>query len=110
MFKKIMKGVVWGLAGITLLFGLLYCIEGDRANSVTKNEKDGLTTAKSLGQAFVEVAKRVQPAVVNITTEKTVTIKPWERFGEDFFRGSPFEDFFHGFGFSPRGKEKEFQQ
>lgn len=110
MGKKILKGVVWGLAGITLLFGLLYCIEGDRANSVTKNDKDGLTTAKSLGQAFVEVAKRVQPAVVNITTEKTVTIKPWDRFGEDFFRGSPFEDFFHGFGFSPRGKEKEYQQ
>jgi serine protease Do len=110
MLKKIMKGVVWGLAGITLLFGLLYCIEGDRANSVTKNDKDGLTTAKSLGQAFVEVAKRVQPAVVNVTTEKTVTIKPWDRFGEDFFRGSPFEDFFHGFGFSPRGKEKEYQQ
>jgi serine protease Do len=47
--------------------------------------------------------------VVNVTTE-TVTIKPWDRFGEDFFRGSPFEDFFHGFGFSPREKQKEFQQ
>ncbi|HJX59706.1 MAG TPA: DegQ family serine endoprotease, partial [Thermodesulfobacteriota bacterium] len=69
-----------------------------------KNDK--LTTAKSLGQAFVEVAKKVQPSVVNITTEKTITIKPWERFGEDFFKGSPFEDFFKG---GPREKGKEYR-
>jgi Do/DeqQ family serine protease len=49
----------------------------------------------------------VQPAVVNITTEKTVAMKPGERYGDDFFRGSPFEEFFRGFGFSPRGKERE---
>jgi serine protease Do len=67
-----------------------------------------LTTVKSLGQAFVEVAKKVQPAVVNITTEKTVTMRPWDRFGEDFFRGSPFEDFFRGFG-SPRERGREYQ-
>jgi Do/DeqQ family serine protease len=48
--------------------------------------------------------------VVNVTTEKTITIKPWERFGEDFFRGSPFEDFFRGFGFSPREREREYRQ
>ena len=47
---------------------------------------------------------------MNITTEKTVTMKPWERFGDDFFKGSPFEDFFKGFGFSPREKEKEYRQ
>jgi Do/DeqQ family serine protease len=68
-----------------------------------------LTTARSLGQAFVEVAKKVQPAVVNVTTEKTITMKPWERFGDDFFKGSPFEDFFRGFG-SPRERGKEYRQ
>ena len=58
----------------------------------------------------MEVAKKVQPAVVNVTTEKTITMKPWERYGEDFFKGSPFEDFFRGFG-SPRerGKGKEYR-
>jgi Do/DeqQ family serine protease len=54
------------------------------------------------------VAKKVQPSVVNITTEKTITIKPWERFGEDFFKGSPFEEFFRGFG-GPREKGKEYR-
>ena len=110
MGKKWLKGLIWGLGGISLLFGLFYCMENNKAVSLTKSdkdkftksEKDKLTTARSLGQAFVEVAKKVQPAVVNITTEKTVTLKPWERFGEDFFKGSPFEDFFRGFGYSPR--------
>jgi len=35
----------------------------------------------------VEVAKKVQPAVVNITTEKTV-IQTWERFERTFARGA----------------------
>jgi Do/DeqQ family serine protease len=110
MGKKIAKGVIWGVPVVILLFGLFFCIGNDKADSLTKNDKDRLVTAKSLGQAFVEVAKKVQPAVVNITTEKTVTMKPWERFGDDFFKGSPFEDFFKGFGFSPREKEKEYRQ
>jgi len=110
MLKKVAKGLLYGLAVVTLLFGLLDCIENNRAVSLDNTEKDKLTTAKSLGQAFVEVSKRVQPAVVNVNTEKTVTVKPWERFGEDFFRGSPFEDFFRGFGFSPRERDKEYRQ
>jgi len=108
MYKKIVKRSVLGLAFFALLFGLFFCMGNERANSLPKNDK--LTTAKSLGQAFVEVAKKVQPAVVNISTEKTITMKPWDRFGEDFFKGSPFEDFFKGFGFSPREKGKEYRQ
>ena len=105
MSKKTVKRLILGLSLTVLLFGLFFCMDKDKANSLPKNDK--LTTAKSLGQAFVEVAKKVQPSVVNITTEKTITIKPWERFGEDFFKGSPFEDFFKGFG--PREKEKEYR-
>ena len=76
MGKKMTKGLVWSLSFFTLLFGLFFCIGNDKANSVTKNDKDKLTTARSLGQAFVEVSKKVQPAVVNITTEKTVAMRP----------------------------------
>jgi serine protease Do len=90
-----------------LLFGLFFCMGKDKADSLPKNDK--LTTVRSLGQAFVEVAKKVQPSVVNVTTEKTITLKPWERYGEDFFKGSPFEDFFRGFGFSPRERGKEYR-
>ena len=104
MSKKTVKRLILGLSLTVLLFGLFFCMDKDKANSLPKNDK--LTTAKSLGQAFVEVVKKVQPSVVNITTEKTITIKPWERFGEDFFKGSPFEDFFKG---GPREKGKEYR-
>ena len=107
MWRKMTHKIIWGTLFLALLFGLFFCIDHDRANSLPKNDK--LTTAKSLGQAFVEVAKKVQPAVVNITTEKTITMRPWDRFGEDFFRGSPFEDFFRGFG-SPRERGREYKQ
>jgi Do/DeqQ family serine protease len=107
MSKKMTKGLVLGLSLFFLLFGLIFCMGKDKADSLPKNDK--LTTVRSIGQAFVEVVKKVQPSVVNVTTEKTITMKPWERYGEDFFKGSPFEDFFKGFGFSPREKGKEYR-
>ena len=106
MWRKMTHKIVWGTLFVTLLFGLFFCVDHDRANSLPKNDK--LTSARSLGQAFVEVAKKVQPAVVNVTTEKTITMRPWDRYGEDFFRGSPFEDFFRGFG-SPKEREREYK-
>jgi serine protease Do len=51
------------------------------------------TTAKDWRNAFVQVAKKVQPSVVSIRSERTVTVSPGEGFGEDFFKGTPFEDF-----------------
>ena len=107
MRNKMTKGLVLGLSLFFLLFGLIFCMGKDKADSLPKNDK--LTTVRSIGQAFVEVVKKAQPSVVNVTTEKTITVKPWERYGEDFFKGSPFEDFFKGFGFSPREKGKEYR-
>ena len=107
MSHKMTKGLVLGLSLFFLLFGLIFCMGKDKADSLPKNDK--LTTVRSIGQAFVEVVKKAQPSVVNVTTEKTITVKPWERYGEDFFKGSPFEDFFKGFGFSPREKGKEYR-
>lgn len=107
MNKKLTKGLATSLFIFFLLFGLFFCMGKDKADSLPKNDK--LTTAKSLGSAFVEVAKKVQPSVVNVTTEKTITMKPWERYGEDFFKGSPFEEFFKGFGITPREKGREYR-
>lgn len=49
----------------------------------------------TLQNVFVEIAKAVKPSVVQITTEKTVTMRYWDPFGDlpDFF-SSPFEEFF----------------
>jgi len=108
MRNKIAKGLVLSSAVIAILFCFFFFMNKDRANSLPKH--DGLTTIKSLGQAFVEVAKNVQPSVVNITTEKTIAMQPWNRFGQDFFRGSPFEEFFRGFGSPPREEERVYKQ
>ena len=107
MRNTMTKGLVLSLAFLAVLSGLFFFVNRDRADSLPKH--DELTTIKSLGQAFVEVAKNVQPSVVNITTEKTITMRPSDRFGQDFFKGSPFEDFFRGFGSSPREEEKAYQ-
>ena len=107
MRNKMTKGLVLSFAFLAVLSGLFFYTGRDRADSLPKH--DGLTTIKSLGQAFVEVAKNVQPSVVNITTEKTITMRPWDRFGEDFFKGSPFEEFFKGFGFPPQGEGKVYE-
>jgi serine protease Do len=58
-------------------------------------------TAKDWRTGFVQVAKKVQPSVVSIRSERTVTVSPGEGFGEDFFKGTPFEDFFKQHGGPP---------
>ncbi len=58
-------------------------------------------TAKDWRTAFVEVAKKVKPSVVAIRSERTVTVSPWQGFGEDFFKGTPYEDFFKQHGGPP---------
>ena len=63
----------------------------------------------SLEEAFIDVANTVKPSVVSIFSERTVSLSPWEGFGEDFFKGSPFEEFFRGFGW-PRREFKQKQR
>jgi serine protease Do len=62
------------------------------------------TTAKDWRSGFVEVAKKVKPSVVAIRSERTVTVGPGV--GEDFFKGTPFEDFFKQHG-GPPAKRKQ---
>ncbi len=62
------------------------------------------TTAKDWRKGFVEVAKKVKPSVVSIRSERTVTVGPGV--GEDFFKGTPFEDFFKQHG-GPPSKRKQ---
>ena len=75
-------------------------------HGATLNSSESLSVAKDLGNAFVEVAKKMQPSVVSIRSEQTVTVAPWEGFGEDFFKGTPFEDFFKGRGGSPQKRRQ----
>jgi serine protease Do len=75
--------------------------------AVSEKTSQPICTVKDLGRAFVDVAKKVQPSVVSIRAEKTVmSSAPMEGFGEDFFKGTPFEDFFKGRG-GPPAKRKQ---
>jgi S1-C subfamily serine protease len=77
------------------------------AHGAPSTSSESLSVAKDLGNAFVEVAKKMQPSVVSIQSEQTVTVAPWEGFGEDFFKGTPFEDFFKGRGALLKREDKQ---
>jgi len=51
-------------------------------------------SAFDLQQDFVRAAERVSPAVVSIKCVRVVAVGPMMGFEEEFFRGTPFEDFF----------------
>jgi serine protease Do len=97
----------WRTRGISLLCAatILAMIAPWNLSAAEKSSQP-LAVAKDLGNAFVEVAKKVKPSVVSIRSERTVTVSPGEGFGEDFFKGSPFEDFFKRYGGPPR-KQKQ---
>lgn len=101
-----MRRIDWSRRGCFLLsVMILVAIMPACSYGATENPTH-LTTAKDLGLAFVEVAKKVQPSVVSIRSERTVTVQPWEGFGKDFFKGTPFEDFLKGYG-GPPSKQKQ---
>ena len=60
-----------------------------------------LVSEKDWSKGFVQLVRKVQPSVVSIRSERTVTVSPGEGFGEDFFKGTPFEDFFKQHGGPP---------
>jgi serine protease Do len=66
---------------------------------------DERITARDWRNGFVQVAKKVQPSVVSIRSERTVTLSP-EGPGEDFFKGTPFEDFFKQHGGPPMKRKQ----
>jgi len=94
--------------GAALLIGLSLFILLDWTFPSQPSAKEALDVT-SLEEAFIDVANRVKPSVVSIFSERTVSFYPWEGLGEDFFKGSPFEEFFGGFG-RPRREYKQKQR
>jgi len=86
-----------------LLLSLMVLVVALPAWDLNAAEK---VTARDWRNGFVQVAKKVQPSVVSIRSERTVTVSPGQGFGEDFFKGTPFEDFFKQHG-GPPTKRKQ---
>ena len=64
--------------------------------------------AQELQQDFVRAADRVSPSVVSIKCVRVVNVAPFGGIEEEFFRGTPFEDFFRGMG--PRSRMRQVGQ
>jgi len=104
MKKIITAGVVAGVLGGCLAFGTIYAVVNQHysaSSAVKPLQIVDSSGAYSIQNAFVQVIKMVKPAVVMITTEKTITYKYWNPFGDDFF-----SDFFDNFGI-PTPKRQE---
>jgi S1-C subfamily serine protease len=63
-----------------------------------------LASAKSAPESFADLAEKLSPSVVNIST--TTVIEQRSREMPSFPPGSPFEDFFKQFE-KPNGKKKK---
>ncbi|MFN3966489.1 MAG: Do family serine endopeptidase [Endomicrobiia bacterium] len=66
--------------------------EGKLSSISALKESEISSEAINLQEAFVKVAERIKPAVVNISTVLTIEYPQYE-----FFFGDPFEDFFKDF-------------
>ena len=64
--------------------------------------------AQELQQDFVRAADRVSPSVVSIKCVRVVNVPPFGGIDEEFFRGTPFEEFFRGMG--PRSRMRQVGQ
>ncbi|MCC5992266.1 MAG: Do family serine endopeptidase [Rhodobacteraceae bacterium] len=62
-----------------------------------------LLAAQERPESFADLAERVSPAVVNITTTTTIATR-LDRDGPRLPEGSPFEDFFRDFFEGPQGR------
>jgi serine protease Do len=93
-----LMGFILGLVFSSIVFTGYSAIE---KKSVEKKSPSGSIFPVSVSEpvvlqnAFVQVARSVKPAVVQITTEKIITYRYWDPFGdlEEFFR-SPLDEFF----------------
>ncbi|HPZ08840.1 MAG TPA: Do family serine endopeptidase [Candidatus Eremiobacteraeota bacterium] len=91
------------LLGVVFYGGLIY-------GQLRANENRPLQPPPgilSLEASFQEVSKKVSPAVVNINTEKVIKRQYNVPMNEDFFKGTPFEEFFKFYQpFGPQGEQK----
>lgn len=87
---------------------------GDRTAAMTTEEAptkdwtapDVAVSAREFETAFVSVADRINPAVVQIRAERVVR-QQVPQFSP--FQGSPFEDFFRDFGAPQGGQQQEYR-
>ena len=87
MNGKYQKKTLRGLVAIVAVILLLFMVQGYGDFAVTG-------WASGTPDSFADLAEKLKPAVVNISTTKTVRSGGMQMFREPFGQGSPFEHFF----------------
>jgi serine protease Do len=68
-------------------------------------DHNAMTVLQDLNRAYADIANRVRPAVVMVSTDRITSLK-----GMPFGQGELFDFFFHGQGDWQQPKEREFHQ
>ncbi len=80
----------YGVAGALLLGGTAFSIAtGPVGAQVAQNSPSAMAPRPGAPMSFADLAARLQPAVVNISTKQRITVKQ---------QADPFEEFFRRFG------------
>ncbi|MEO6247660.1 MAG: hypothetical protein ABIO85_03630, partial [Sphingomicrobium sp.] len=83
----------YGVAGALLLGGTAFSIAtGPVGAQVAQNAPNAMAPRPGAPMSFADLAARLQPAVVNISTKQRITVKQ---------QAAPFEEFFRRFGGQP---------
>ncbi|MFA5644819.1 MAG: DegQ family serine endoprotease [Candidatus Ratteibacteria bacterium] len=112
-YLRYWKRILAGAVACLIIFGIAYFPRSHTKVSGAYAPLKIVDTSGALGtqNAFVQVVKLAKPSVVQITTEKTITYRYWNPFGdlEDMFR-NPFEDFMNPRQRQPRQRPKTFEK
>ncbi len=98
-FLGFVVGLLVVMSGVVLVLGSGRLVAGNPRTALKPLQVVDSAGALGLQNAFVQVARMVKPSVVQITTEKIITQRYWDPFGDldDFF-----DNFFWG---TPRRKQ-----
>ncbi|HWE26575.1 MAG TPA: hypothetical protein VHB97_01175, partial [Polyangia bacterium] len=102
------------VAAMTLAAGVAFAAQQTAVPKMPPPTPAQVTEARDVGRTFAQVAAQLSPSVVRISVEKVVARShrgrgPSSPFGENPFKGTPFEHFFddeNQFGFAPEQAPK----
>lgn len=103
-FYRVASYVVVG--GISLMVGMVL---GENPTDEAAAVSEQAITRQVITSPFVEVAEKVKPAVVQVTTTKVVKYRYWDPF-EDLWEGRPFEELFPEFFGRRRQRTKPYRE
>ena len=99
--ERVAVRYVYGVAAALLLGGSAYSMTGGELAGMQEAQNARPVPALGAPESFADLAARLQPAVVNISTRQQIEVSSRRQ-------NDPFEQFFRRFGVpNPRGQQEE---